>query len=315
MAKRRSSRLERRRKRSLPQHVCWGQASRGRHVLRFHSFHLACCPRRAQIGTWFLGDLMFHCSRPVLPSSFLRLACCPRRAQIGHLAPRWPDVPLQSASSPSFTFLCMRTLTSRTATITPCSVAATSTWTRAFQHLGTYLLPPQFVKFPRLRPLIVWLGHLCTTLYRGAVCIPSPCASPTCSWCQGWAGGHQKFFMTDSFLRGVTALKPPWGRRKRSLPQHVCWGQASPGRHVLSLQLFHVACCPRRAQIGTSPRWLDVPLQSATSPSLSFLCMRTLTFRTATLTPCSVAATSIWTRAFQHLGISVSWRSSLNFRG
>ena len=67
MAKRRSSRLERRRKRSLPQHVCWGQASPGSHVLRLHSFHLACCPRRAQIGTWFLGDLMFHCSRPVLP--------------------------------------------------------------------------------------------------------------------------------------------------------------------------------------------------------------------------------------------------------
>ena len=64
-----SSRLERRRKRSLPQHVCWGQASHRRHVLRFHSIHLACCPRRAQIGTWFLGDLMFHCSRPVLPPS------------------------------------------------------------------------------------------------------------------------------------------------------------------------------------------------------------------------------------------------------
>ena len=43
-----------------------GSGPRGRHVLRFHSFHLACCPRRAQIGTWFLGDLMFHCSRPVL---------------------------------------------------------------------------------------------------------------------------------------------------------------------------------------------------------------------------------------------------------
>ena len=44
-----------------------GSGPRGRHVLRFHAFHLACCPRRAQIGTWFLGVLMFHCSRPVLP--------------------------------------------------------------------------------------------------------------------------------------------------------------------------------------------------------------------------------------------------------
>ena len=66
-----SSRLERRRKRSLPQHLCWGQASRERHVLSFQSFHLACCPRRAQIGTWFLGVLMFHA---VGQFSFLLLA-------------------------------------------------------------------------------------------------------------------------------------------------------------------------------------------------------------------------------------------------
>ncbi len=55
-----------------------GSGPRGRHVLRFQSFHLACCPRRAQIGTWFLGVLMFHCSRPVLlPSP--SYACVPSR--------------------------------------------------------------------------------------------------------------------------------------------------------------------------------------------------------------------------------------------
>ena len=55
-----------------------GLAPRGRYVLRFQSFHLACCPRRAQIGTWFLGVLMFHCSRPVLlPSP--SYACVPSR--------------------------------------------------------------------------------------------------------------------------------------------------------------------------------------------------------------------------------------------